>query len=156
MEWKQGVTNKKRAGKIPKKCVNDLQKGEIRCTGNDDEYSYVFDNKLSPRCDQPEDMKDRSVYYALRKNTKCSMVGLTKPDNITSEVVRMKLKVMEEFVKKSFNPIGNGKVDPMKKQRHDNFKAKYRKAMKNNIEFLLNKKDQRTNNNGNNGVKNEI
>lgn len=138
---------------MQKKCVSDLQKEEILCTGNDDEYSYVFDNKLSPRCDQPEDMKDRSVYYALRKNTKCTMANWTKPDNITSDVVRMKLKAMEEFVKKSA-PTGNGRVDPMKKQRHDQFKAKYRKAMKNNIEFLLNKKDQRIN--VNNGVKNEI
>lgn len=125
--------------------------GEVRCTGNDDEYAYVFDNKLSPRCDQPENMKDRSVYYALRKNTKCAMIGWTKStsDTSRSEVVRMKLKAMEEFVHKSV--VSKGPVNPAKKQRQDQFKAKYRKAMKNNIEYLLSQKEQRIDE-----VKNEI
>lgn len=150
MEWKQGITNKKRGGKIPKKCIKDFQTGDVQCTGSDDEYSYVFDNKLSPRCDQPEDMKDRSVYYALRKNTKCAMVGWTKPtSDTTSHVVRMKLKAMEEFVQKSFDPIGTAK--PMKKQRQEQFKAKYRKAMKNTIEYLLSHKEKTMSE-----VKNEI
>lgn len=128
--------------------------GEVRCTGNDDEYAYVFDNKLSPRCDQPEDMKGRSVYYALRKNTKCTMVGWTKPiqaSDTRSEVVRMKLKAMEEFVQKSLDPKGT--IHPIKKQRQDQFKAKYRKAMTNTIEFVLNQKQKRGKNNE---LKNEI
>ncbi|KAJ6639684.1 TLR4 interactor with leucine rich repeats [Pseudolycoriella hygida] len=149
-QWKQGITNKKRSGKIPKKCVKDFQKREVHCTGNDDEYSYVFDNKLSPRCDQPEDMKGRSVYYALRKNTKCTMVGYAKPVNATSEVIRMKVKAMEEFVHKSFESKGK-KSNPMKKQRQDQFKAKYRKSVQNNIEYLLSQKEKRINE-----VKNEI
>lgn len=98
-------------------------------------------------------MKDRSVYYALRKNTKCQMVGWTKPAAVVdskSEVIRMKMKAMEEFVQKSsFNP--NGPAKPMKKQRQDQFKAKYRKAIKNTIEFQLSQKEKRTNE-----VKNEI
>lgn len=149
MEWKQGITNKKRAGKVPKKCIKDLQTGLVRCSGNDDEYAYVFDNKLSPRCAQPEDMKDRSVYYALRKNTKCTLVGWTKPDTTTSQLVRMKLKAMEDFVQKSIDP--NGTVKAVKKQRQDQFKAKYRKAIKNTIEYQLSQKEKRINE-----VKNEI
>lgn len=150
LEWKQDITNKKRAGKIPQKCVTDLQRGEVHCTGTGDEYSYVFDNKLSPRCGQPEDMKDRSVYYALRKNTKCTMTGWTKPQNATSLVVRMKLKAMEDFVRKSIDP--NGTATPAKKLRQDQFKAKYRKAIKNTIEYQMSRKEKRINEE----IKNEI
>ncbi len=128
--------------------------GEMRCTGNDDEYAYVFDNKLSPRCDQPEDMKDRSVYYALRKNTKCTMVGWTKPvsSDARSEVIRMKQKAMEEFNQRLLDPIAKVVTTPVKRQRHDQFKAKYRRTMKNNIEYLLSQKEERSNNE----VRNEI
>lgn len=149
LEWKQGITNKKRSGKIPKKCINDLQRGEVRCTGSGNEYAYAFDNKLSPRCALPEDMKDRSVYYALRKNTKCT----TKRTAIDakSQVIRMKLKAMEEFVNNSARP--HGKVaSPLNKQRHDQFKVKYRKVMRNDIEYLLSKNEKR----GNDEVRNEI
>lgn len=138
MEWKQGITNKKRAGKIAKKCITDLQRGEIQCTGNDDEYAYAFDNKLSPRCNQPDDMKGRSVYYALRKNTKCTTTKPAPPlMEAKSDVIRMKLKAMEEFVEKSMTPQGKT-ISPIKKKRQDQFKAKYRKTMmQNSIEHLL-------------------
>ncbi|XP_037026204.1 toll-like receptor 3 [Bradysia coprophila] len=148
LEWKQGITNKKRAGKIPKKCINDLQRGEVRCTGSGNEDAYVFDNKLSPRCGLPEDMKDRSVYYALRKNTKCT----TKPViDVKSEVIRMKLKAMEEFVHKSTNLRGKV-VSPLNKQRHNQFKAKYRKVLKNDIKYLLSQNEKKEVNE----VRNEI
>lgn len=156
------MTNKKRAGKIPKKCINDLHRGEIRCTGNDDEYAYAFDNKLSPRCGQPDDMKGRSVYYALRKNTKCKTpVARTKPTKPIkpetvqpkSEVLRSRMKAMEEFYQKTMPPQQKA-TNPLKRQRQEKFKAKYLKTMENSLGYQL-REDKKKQRNGDE-VNNEI
>lgn len=95
-------------------------------------------------------MKDRSIYYALRKNTKCE----TKPVlaaasiNSKSQVTRMKLKAMEEYVHKTTNVRGKG-ISPSNRQRHDQLKVKYRKLMKNDIEHLLSKNEKHVNKIGN-------
>ncbi|KAL5290828.1 hypothetical protein ACFFRR_010300 [Megaselia abdita] len=62
--WKAKITNQVRL--LPEElCVTDMISGEVMCKRI---YKYKFDNKMTPRC---ENVKKRSVYYALRKNLKC-------------------------------------------------------------------------------------
>uniref|UniRef100_T1GKP4 Uncharacterized protein n=1 Tax=Megaselia scalaris TaxID=36166 RepID=T1GKP4_MEGSC len=62
--WKAKITNQVRL--LPEeRCVTDRMSGEVICKKI---YKYKFDNKVTPRC---ENLKKRSVFYALRKNLKC-------------------------------------------------------------------------------------
>lgn len=80
--WRQGKTNRKRGRPLSRKnsnCFTNPKTGKLEnCQTNDannyyTEWTYEFDNKLSPRCDGgPEEVKHRSVYYTLRHNVKCS------------------------------------------------------------------------------------
>lgn len=62
--WKAKITNQVRM--LPEeRCVTDRISGEVMCKQI---YKYKFDNQMTPRC---ENVKKRSVFYALRKNLKC-------------------------------------------------------------------------------------
>lgn len=72
--WKQAITNRERAGRAARDCDRNGATGHVtKCERNDNDYVYVFDNKLSPRCDGgPDHVRHRSVYYSLRKSMKCN------------------------------------------------------------------------------------
>lgn len=81
--WKQAVTNRRRLKPLTKSKSNcyinpktgKMENCQVRNTDNDDfpQWTYEFDNKLSPRCDGgPEEVKHQSVYYFLRRNVKCA------------------------------------------------------------------------------------
>lgn len=82
-DWKQEITNSVRVGILSKNsvdedCIRNPKTGEIQyCSGPIDQvpqYTYGFDNRMSPVCSEPKKRK-RSVYYALRHTIKCA----TKP-----------------------------------------------------------------------------
>lgn len=80
--WRQAITNRKRGRPLSKKitnCFTNPKTGKLEnCQKNDagsnyPEWTYEFDNKLSPRCDGgPDEVKHRSVYYTLRHSVKCA------------------------------------------------------------------------------------
>lgn len=71
-DWKQSLTNKVRRGRISTTCISS-SKTEM-CKTNEVKYNYVYDMKVSPRCDGgPEQVIHRNVYYVLRKNLNCNL-----------------------------------------------------------------------------------
>lgn len=77
MAWKQAVTNNRAVRRTIKQCkpiVNDSAfhgNHSDHCTEKV-VHHYVYDNKLSPRCDGgPDAVKHKSVYYALRRDLNC-------------------------------------------------------------------------------------
>lgn len=74
--WRQAITNRVRSTRLSsskRTCAVDPQTGFESCTeALTNQYSYQFDNKMSPRCDGgPSEFQYRSVYYTLRHNIKC-------------------------------------------------------------------------------------
>lgn len=74
--WRQAITNRVRSTRLAsskKVCSINPKTGFETCAeAETNQYSYIFDNKMSPRCDGgPDDFKYRSVYYTLRHNMKC-------------------------------------------------------------------------------------
>lgn len=70
INWNQGLTNSDRKVTKTNKCSYQNYK-DITCKTDKEQIAYIFDNKLSPRCMSPDSMKNRSVYYSVRKNLKC-------------------------------------------------------------------------------------
>ncbi|GAB0094389.1 Leucine-rich repeat [Sergentomyia squamirostris] len=70
--WNQGMTNKfRKLGKV-QKCSADAVKSGLAPCETVESFTYVYDNKLSPRCDGgPENVKHKTVYYALRRDLRC-------------------------------------------------------------------------------------
>lgn len=64
--WKPDITNSIRGVK-QENCIQDYISGKMITCRNYD--NYKFDNKLSPRC---SNIKNHSVYYALRKDLQCN------------------------------------------------------------------------------------
>lgn len=69
--WKQAITNKVRAKKVNNKCSSESHLYKKNCMSTTTQ-TYTFEHKIAPICNEPEIVKDRSVYYALRKILKCS------------------------------------------------------------------------------------
>lgn len=69
--WKQAITNKVRSKKINNKCSLESRLERTNCVSTSIQ-TYSFEHKIAPVCNGPMNVKDRSVYYALRKNFKCS------------------------------------------------------------------------------------
>ncbi len=68
-KWKQGITNKIKSTKIEEKCEFDEYGNQISCHFVP---VYTFDHKFAPKCAAPTMVKNRNLYYALRKILKCS------------------------------------------------------------------------------------
>lgn len=141
--WKQAITNKAHAEYTTPQCVRDLKTGKIiKCTETD---KYVFDNKLSPRCDGgPDEVYQRSVYYSLRKTMKCTQ--RRAPTTIKPTVVfdRNHLKFKHTEHKLKTNSWHQEEMDLiMKRQkymRQQQQKKKYQQTMaSNDLKFVLKK-----------------
>lgn len=75
LRWKQAITNRIRSTKKDISCHMDSTK-TTKCSDNHYEYNYIFDNKLSPRCNGgPTIAQNRSVYYSIRKTLQCTQIN---------------------------------------------------------------------------------
>lgn len=74
--WRQAVTNRVRGTRLParRECSVHAMTGIETCAEAPwPQYSYVFDNKMTPRCGGGlKEFENRSVYYTLRHSIKCS------------------------------------------------------------------------------------
>lgn len=82
--WRQAITNRVRSTRLSSSkstCSVDPQTGFETCAdAQTNQYSYQFDNKMSPRCDGgPKEFQYRSVYYTLRHNIECQQMGSDAP-----------------------------------------------------------------------------
>lgn len=133
--WKQAITNRVRSTKIDKNCTMNAK--TIQCNSNHNDYNYIFDNKLSPRCDGgPTEVKHRSVYYSLRKTLKCVTA---KPE--TMEKNQKKIYDLNAMNLKLYGikplPSKNGDQWNDKQQRQHKFVMKYKKTARNDLHFLI-------------------
>jgi hypothetical protein len=72
LKWKPGVTNMIRRMKKEKKCVKSRDFKDVYCGKTELKAEYIYDNKMSPRCNGgPEKVKDRAVYYAVKRDLMC-------------------------------------------------------------------------------------
>lgn len=103
--WKQAITNRIRSNRLQEKCLYNKKTGEkMKCNNNRNEFSYIFDNKLSPRCDGgPIDLQYRSVYYTLRKHLRCKIAN-------SSNIVRPSTYNLVQQQQRKFNKM-NSKIN---------------------------------------------
>lgn len=141
MSWKQSITNKVRVEHSTQNCIRDLKTGKIiKCTETE---KYLFDNKLSPRCNGgPENVKYRSVYYSLRKTFKCTPVQTqtVQSGKLVFDKNHLKLKHTSEKLK-SMTWYQQEIELIQKSQKHIRQKKKYHKAKiaSNELKFILKK-----------------
>lgn len=111
--------------KTNQKCYTDPTNGKsIKC--NDQEREYLFDNKVSPRCDGgPENVKHRSVYYSLRKNFKCN-AHVRTPLNVAS--MRQYLEKKHNLANVQMQLVAKSKMLNLKKTRQERMQQKYEKT----------------------------
>lgn len=80
--WRQGLTNKFRSRKVENKCSqNALKQNKFGCESASIQ-TYLFDHKQSPKCESPAILKDKSVFYALRRVLQCKS-DITQPATTT-------------------------------------------------------------------------
>lgn len=89
-KWNQAVTNRMRSTKKDSSCNIDSTK-QIKCANNDYEYNYIFDNKLSPRCNGgPDIAQNRSVFYTIRKTLQCKKIEKMSPNKMDKKLYLQK------------------------------------------------------------------
>lgn len=74
--WKQGVTNALRVEKWKQAPCQFQGEFKTQICDNPKEkiVEYVYNKQIAPRCGgSPEPMKDRSLFYVLRRDLKCNM-----------------------------------------------------------------------------------
>lgn len=108
-EWKPMIVNKIKQ-KTLKPCDFAEDKGLSCAKENRFAYKYVFDNKVAPKCSQPEYFINWSVFHAMRRILKCpdykpklrknvNDTENTEPNTTTQTVTTEELKVMTKLDK---------------------------------------------------------
>lgn len=151
-EWNQAITNSIRTTQSTStatdNCIQNPKTGRLEsCDSQFDnfpKYSYGFDNKMTPLCnDGTNKHKNHSVYYSLRHNIKCSQPPI-KSSSDTAEKQRIqnkldftlaKLARTQKQSQKTANQNSaqqlNGKM--MRKKQFDN---KVRRTLHHNAKIL--------------------
>lgn len=91
--WDPNITNQRRT-LSQERCIREFHTGKVVSCRTVDVYK--FDHKLAPRC---RNVKNRTVYYALRKELKCISRKRTiknHPRNIDTAKFNRKYKLLEK------------------------------------------------------------
>lgn len=105
--WRQGLTNKFRSRKVENKCSDDaLSMNKFACESNAIQ-TYTFDHKQSPKCETPDTLKGKSVFFALRRVLQCkSEIQSTtmKPEKLARKIaIKQKYEKHTNKMKKPVN-----------------------------------------------------
>lgn len=128
-EWKPIIASRIKQ-KTTKSCDFSIDKG-IGCASMDNkiEYKYVYDVRVSPKCIEPKQFKNWSVFHAMRKILKC-------PD--------YKPKVLKHIIKdKAANSTQVASAENQSKATISKLKSKTRKIKY--LKYKLKKKSLMTN-----------
>lgn len=140
INWKQAITNRIRATKKDISCHMDSTK-TTKCLDDHYEYNYIFDNKLSPRCNGgPPIAQNRSVYYSIRKTLQCSQINKQlkndKKINIKKkyEDTIQKLHIQSKQLREEHTDAMRGKGF-----NQHSYMKKYKKMRRNDLHYQLKK-----------------
>lgn len=140
-EWKPMIVNKVKQ-KILKPCDFVEDKGFSCNRENRFAYKYVFENKIAPKCAQPEHFANWSVFHAMRRILKCpdykpklrkntadtnitetsttvQIVTTEQPKNMT-KLERLKYKLRKHRLMKNINNISPVQYGPTGAEQNDN------------------------------------
>lgn len=136
--WRQAVVNKIRGGKLESvtKCDEMRQTKNSKCETSY-ESNYIFDHRMSPKCNLPVEVQDKSVFYALRRVFQCSPKPTTVPVKVEG-IKKQKFTEQQklEFVRKHMQE--RKKKERKTKQRQyqiqqrgrvESFRAKFNPAL---------------------------
>ncbi|XP_050519343.1 toll-like receptor 13 [Diabrotica virgifera virgifera] len=70
-EWKPMIVNKVKQGTL-KPCEYSNDKGITCSKDNMFTYKYIYENKIAPKCSQPEQFLNWNVFHAMRRILKCT------------------------------------------------------------------------------------
>ncbi|CAG9800066.1 unnamed protein product [Chironomus riparius] len=120
-DWRQGLSNKIRAHKIENKCSDNASRhSKFNCESTSMQ-TYKFDHKLSPKCSTPVNLKDKSVFYALRRVLRCAI-----PIKVQNTTMKPESRVKKINIKAKYEKH----VNEVKKK-------KQQIAQKNTLEYQL-------------------
>lgn len=151
-EWNQAITNSIRLGKKStnqdENCIRNPKTGRIEhCNDAYDEfplYSYGFDNKMTPLCDDTTmSQKSQNVYYVLRHNKKCTqpMEQINK-EQLRKEREQNKLLVTIEKFARSHGNVNSDHTSWSSQQRNNKksrkiqFENKFKRTMSQNAQII--------------------
>lgn len=151
-KWNQAVTNSIRLNKLSSKdkhCIRNPKTGRFEhCDHEFDDfpqYSYGFDNKMSPLChDISDNFKLKNVFSAVRKNYNCSH-PLTKSAEKKLQKERMKNKfklytiekLSSEKPKKNFPWTRKLSKSEITKNTNSDYKVQEQQLLSNDVTYDL-------------------
>lgn len=130
LEWKQAVTNAARGKRLLSQygsdCYMNGKTGQYESCDDelmDDfpQWTYEFDNRLSPRCDGgPEEVMHRSVYYTLRRNIKCMPSVQKSMHSLQSKLTSFQLEKQKIQTKYAFTMEKYAHERKIRRQNEEN------------------------------------
>lgn len=155
-DWNQAITNSIRLNKLSSSkdehCIRNPKTGKIDyCSDQFDDYpqySYGYDNKLSPLCsDGSLNEKSKTVYFVLRHSIQCSQPTDQSATAIDEKNrIKNKLMITMEKVARSPGQLGNKQSNGItswtsqqltnKKIRKIHYENKVKRTMSQNMKVL--------------------
>lgn len=146
--WKQGLINRERSTKSVSNCkINKFKNHSIHKKCGFNEYNYIYNNKMAPRCAGPtKEVNGKSIFYALRKILKCPIetktISKAEIDLLEEKrKIRMKNKILREKEEKRIQEKLSRDKNHMKLQASMQHYASGRYAVsvnkRNSLKFVL-------------------
>lgn len=72
-KWKQSVVNKIRNGKVASNKCSEIEGRQFKNSKCVQSFvtNYIFDHRMSPKCQSPSKVEGKSVFFALRRHLDC-------------------------------------------------------------------------------------